>query len=156
MYRTRRGDGFRELGRQALDRRLRSVPADVFARPGGGWIKAIREALGMTGAELANRMGLTARRIRAIEAEETTGSMKLSTLQRAAEALDCTFVYAFVPNRPLDELVRTQARRKAARLVRDVSHQMRLEQQALEPDAEANEVERLAAQLVDRLGLWSD
>lgn len=156
MFSTAPGDSYRRMARRALDRRLRGIPADAFARPAGGWVRAVREALGMSATELGQRMGITRRRVAAIETEELIGAMKLATLQRAAEAMDCRLVYAFVPKAPLEELVQARAREKAEGIVRNVSHHMRLEEQGVGAEGERREVDRLAERLADQRGLWSD
>jgi hypothetical protein len=53
---------------------------------------------------------------------------------RAARPLDCTLVYALVPNGSLDGLVREQARKVAAETVSRVDHSMKLEGQACRPE----------------------
>lgn len=116
----------------------------------------MREALGMSATELGQRMGITRRRVAAIETEELIGAMKLATLQRAAEAMDCSLVYAFVPKVPLEELVLARAREKAEGIVRNVSHHMRLEEQGVGAEGERREVDRLVERLADQRGLWSD
>src|SRR5215217_7999866 len=87
--------------RSALDRRLadwRRLPARE-ARPHGGWVRAIRDALGMSAADLAERMGVTQSTVARLESSERDGRIQLDTLQRAADALDCDLVYALVPRR---------------------------------------------------------
>jgi predicted DNA-binding mobile mystery protein A len=110
----------------------------------------------MSAAELGTRMGVGARRVQAMETDELVGAVKLSTLRRAAEAMNCQLVYAFVPRTPLDEMVRARARTKATRRVAEVSHQMRLEDQAVDNETERFQIEELAGRLVDRRGLWTD
>ena len=97
--------------RRALDRRLVELqPATRYAVPRLGWIRAIRDALGMTAADLATRMHVSGASVRSLEKKEMTGGIRLSSLRRAAEALDCTLVYAFIPNTTLEQTVETQAR----------------------------------------------
>ena len=85
-------------------------PVTRYSPPVRGWIKAVREALGMTTAQLAKRLGMKQPSVVAIEQSEGKGTIELATLRRVAEALDCTVVYAFVPNKPLDAAVRDRAR----------------------------------------------
>ena len=47
----------REIARHRLDERLARVPE--LARPNKGWIRALRDALGMSSADLARRMGVS-------------------------------------------------------------------------------------------------
>ena len=98
------------LARKHLDRRLTPLRrGNDLARPPRGWVKAIREALGMTAAQLAQRMGVAQTRVSRIEKDELGSAVTLRTLRQAAEAMNCTFVYAFVPNEPLEQIVRHRA-----------------------------------------------
>lgn len=133
--------------------RLKEVASQPV--PHRGWVRAIRDALGMSTTELAARMGVTQSRISAVEQGEVAGTIKLETLRRAAEALDCDLVYALVPRTTLSESVHRQARRKAEAHLRTVQHHMRLEGQAVTGDVE-DELEDVVSALIDRRGLWSD
>src|ERR1700691_3433186 len=118
--------------RSQLDERFRELgPAKRYTPPVRGWIKALREALGMSTAQLANRLGIRQPSLVALEQSEVKGTIELATLRRAAEALDCTLVYAFVPKRPLEEMVREGARLFSRRLREPVEHSMLLEDQAV-------------------------
>jgi predicted DNA-binding mobile mystery protein A len=99
------------------------------ARPKAGC--AIRNALGMTTAQLVRRVGVSQPRIVELEKSEVSGSVTLRSLQRAAEALNCRFVYALVPEKPLAEAVRDRADRLAAHQLAAVEHTMRLENQTV-------------------------
>lgn len=91
----------RTTARRQLDKRLDPLRNhEGFARPPRGWIKAVREALGMTTAQLAERLGVSQPRAVAIEKAETTNSITLDSLQRAARALDCELVYALRSRNP--------------------------------------------------------
>ena len=146
----------RENARRQLDARLTSWRSVPHEQPHRGWIRALRDALGMSSTELAARMGLSQSRIPEIERGETSGSLRLSTLERAANALDCDLVYALVPRASLDDVVRQQARRTAEARLATIRHSMRLEDQAV-ADADTDElIDELADELVDRRGLWAD
>lgn len=117
-------------GREAIDRKFAQLPSlEPLARPHAGWVHALRQALGLTGAQLAARLGVSAPRIFALEQDEVRDAVTLATLRRAAEALDCTLVYALVPNRPLEQMVEEQSRKRAADLAKRVNMTMMLEQQ---------------------------
>ena len=116
--------------RSHLDERFRDLgPVTRYASPVRGWIKAIREALGMSTAQLAKRLGVKQPSVVALEQSEAKGTIELATLRRAAEALDCTLVYALVPNKPLEAIVRDRARTFARRRLEPVEHSMLLEDQ---------------------------
>jgi len=110
----------------------------------------------MSTTELAARMGTSQSRISALEHGEVQGTVKLETLRRAAEALDCDLVYALVPRTSLAEAVRTQARRKAAAHLQQVQHHMRLEDQAVSDGDDADELDDFASRIIDRRGLWTE
>ena len=125
--------------RSHLDERFKELgPVTRYASPVRGWIKAIREALGMSTAQLAKRLGVKQPSVVALEQSEAKGTIELATLRRAAEALDCTLVYALVPNKPLEAIVRDRARTFARRRLEPVEHSMLLEDQKVTAkDAEA-------------------
>ena len=139
--------------RKQLDQRF-TQSADInFAVPGKGWIRAIRDALHMTAAELASRMGVTGSTIRAMEETEVSGGIRLETLQRAARAMDCTLVYAFVPNSTLQETVEAQARAVLKTLDDRTRQAMVLEAQT--EGLQESEVEALISRAIALPGLWS-
>src|ERR1035437_9552462 len=97
--------------RSHLDQRFKALgPVARYSPPLRGWIKAVREALGMTTAQLARRLGVKQPSVVAIEQSEAKGTIELATLRRVAEALDCTLIFALVPNKPLEAIVRDRAR----------------------------------------------
>lgn len=102
-----------------------------LARPNQGWIRAIRQALGMTAEQLGRRMGVTQATLSGLEASEINGSIRLATLRKAAEAMNCTLVYALVPYTSLEEIVQNQARKVATEQLKPVEHTMLLENQSL-------------------------
>jgi len=124
-----------------------------LARPPRGWIRAVREALGMSAAALAVRLGITAGAVTRLEQSEAADRVQLDTLRRAADALGCDLVYLLVPRRPLNAVVRDRARELAHRQIAAVEQTMRLEDQET---GTAQEMEdRLTEQLLERGGLWS-
>ena len=122
-----------------LDERFAAIaPIARFTPPARGWIKAVREALGMTSAQLAIRMRVRQPSIIGLERSEAKGSIELATLRRVAEALDCTLIYALVPNKSLETTVRERAREFARRRLAPIEHSMLLEDQKVtERDADA-------------------
>ena len=83
----------------------------------------------MSGAQLAERLGIRPQSVEALEKSEAAGTIQLSTLRRAAEALDCTLVYALVPKTSLEDAVQRRARNIALRDIARVGHTMKLEAQ---------------------------
>ena len=110
-----------------------------YKPPVRGWIKAVREALGMTTAQLAKRLHVKQPSVIAMEQSEAKGTIELATLRRVAEALDCTLVYALIPNKPLETIVHDRARAFARRRREPIEHSMLLEDQKVEAkNAEAS------------------
>ena len=149
----------RVIARKNLDKRLMTLEkADALARPTRGWIKAIREALGMTTAQLAKRLSVAQPTVIGLEQAESSKAITLKTLERAANALDCTLVYALVPRKPLESLVQERARQAARVRLHSISHSMALENQRVLEADESAQLERLAQQLIDGPGsaLWDE
>ncbi len=149
----------RTAARRQLDKRLKSLKNnDSFARPPRGWIKAIREALGMTTAQLARRLGVSQPRAVAIEKAEAGSAITLETLARAARALDCHLVYALVPRKPLEALAEERATLLAGRRLATTRHSMRLEAQGVDEADEEEQLRQLAKRLLEKSGsaLWED
>ena len=108
-----------------------------YSVPVRGWIKAVREALGMTTEQLGKRLGVRQPSVVAVEQSEAKGTIELATLRRVAAALDCTLVYALVPNTPLEAAVRGRARAFLRGRRAPVEHSMLLEGQGVrEKDSE--------------------
>ncbi len=146
------------LARKQLERRLAPLRDMTLVAPPKGWIKAIRESLGMTARQLAARMGVAPSRIPPIERAEVTGATTLRTLRQAAAAMNCAFVYAFVPLEPLDDMLRERAMQKAQKDVSRLDHTMRLENQALlKSDLDAEKQRTIDLILSGSLrGLWDE
>jgi predicted DNA-binding mobile mystery protein A len=156
---TRQGNAeTRRAARRALDRRytrLRPLVAEA-AVPRGGWVLAIRGALGMSAADLAARMGTAETAVLSLERNERARRVRLDTLGRAADALGCDLVYALVPRNSLDAMVDDRARTVAAEQLRQVDHSMRLEAQGVDDEAARAQLIEQALLLRDRAGLWRE
>lgn len=149
----------RVLARKQLDKRLELVrDTDVLTRPPRGWIKAIREALGMTTSQLAKRIGVSQPRVVEIEKSEKSGAITLDTLERAARALDCRLVYTLVPKKPFEEMVEDRARNVAKKRLESTSHSMALEAQAVNKEDAKKHFEQLFNRLIEKSGseLWKE
>jgi predicted DNA-binding mobile mystery protein A len=110
----------------------------------------------MSGKELARRLGVSQSTVAELEASEADDRIQLGTLRRAADALDCDLIYVMLPRTSLEDAVQARARAKASRHLAAVGHHGRLEDQEVGEEAADAQVDRLARQLVDRRGLWSD
>jgi predicted DNA-binding mobile mystery protein A len=146
------------LARKHLDNRLAPLRALSFDAPARGWLRAIRDALGMSTTQFAQRLGVKQPRIIALEKAEVTGAASLQTLREAAEALDCTLVYAIVPTQSLEAIMRARATEKADAELAHLHHTMALENQAMTKTDLADERARLIDGLLagSMRRLWED
>lgn len=118
-----------DLMRRQLDQQLEKIKEVLVERPPQGWIRSIRNALGMTQSQLAKRVAITPQGVQKIEMSEEAYTARLETLQEIAHALDCRLFYALVPNQPLQDSVEKQTLKKAKSIVNNISHSMSLEDQ---------------------------
>jgi len=124
---------FRSLRLKQLDRALEPYrAARQELRPPKGWIRAIRQALGISAGELARRLGTSRQLPLQMEKAEAEDRITLKSLRAAANALDCDFVYALVPRADsMRELIENRARSEAKARVLAIEHSMALEDQAV-------------------------
>jgi len=100
------------------------------APPPTGWIKAIRNAIGMSMLQLGNRLSITKQSVQDMENREKDGSVTIKALREAARALDMQLVYGFVPNDgSLELLIERKAKELATQIVLRTSNTMKLEDQ---------------------------
>ena len=149
----------RASARRQLDKRLSLLQnTELLARPPRGWLKAIREALGMTTAQLGKRLGVVQSRAVAIEQAEAKGTITLNSLEKAAHALDCRLVYALVPRDPLNDLATERAKSLAKQRLESTRHSMALEAQSVDAADEQEQLKRMVQRLLDKAGseLWEE
>jgi predicted DNA-binding mobile mystery protein A len=134
---------FRNLRLQQLDRSLEPYQAArKVPRPSKGWIRTIRQALGVSSGELARRLGTSRQLPLQLEKGEAEDRITLKSLRAVANALDCDLVYALVPRADnIQGLMETRARAEAKKHVLGVEHSMALENQAVGRIDEAVEAE---------------
>jgi len=129
-----------------------------LAAPAEGWIRTVRKALGMSGPELARRLGVTRARVSTLELSELDGALSIRTMQEAAEAMGCRLVYAVVPDTTITEVVERQAQNKAAALVDRSSTHMALEDQSLSKKGRDAELARVTRDILEHRprDFWED
>ncbi|MFH2122675.1 MAG: mobile mystery protein A [Pseudomonadota bacterium] len=140
---------YKQIARRQLDATLaRFGEIKGVQLPPKGWVRAVREALGMSGKQLARRLKVSQPRVHKLEQSEPSGALTIKTMRQVAEALDCVFVYALVPRSTLEETVRTQARAVAGERLQRVSHTMLLEAQGLSAQEQQASLEAAIEELV--------
>jgi predicted DNA-binding mobile mystery protein A len=141
--------------RLSLDVRMsRLGPPEKYTPPYTGWVRAIRDALGMSAMDLGQRMGVSGSAIGALERNERDGTARLDTLRRAASALDCTLVYAFIPNSTLEHTRRHRAEQLARHQLSHVATTMALEDQAVAIDQ--NRLNDQVDRILESGRLWAE
>ena len=118
------------LRRRQLDKQLKALqPFAQIPRPRKGWVRELRDALGMSSRQLAQRVGIAQPTITKLESSEAQETISLKSLRKLAEAMDCTLVYALVPNYSLEKTLTQQAEYRATQQMRRVERTMSLEAQ---------------------------
>lgn len=130
---------------------LRNMLPAASVRP--GWIRYMRQSLNMTLKQLAKRTELSLPSVAQAERGEATGRATISTLKKMAKAMECEFVYAFVPKTDIDELMKQAAHAKAKRSLATADVHMTLEDQRVEQTFQER-VERLANKLLEKGDIW--
>lgn len=122
-----------------------------LASPAQGWLFTLRKALGMSGSQVADRMGVTRAAVYQAERNERIGAITIAQMEKLAKAMGGRFIYAVVPNASVEAAMRQQARKKAeARIFRASAH-MALENQALPNDMLERRIEEAAEDLLRSL-----
>lgn len=121
--------------------------------PPRGWLKLIREALGLTERQQAQRLGIAGSTLHKSEQSEADARITLAQLRKLADGLDCELVYALIPRRPLTEVVQERARGIAMEEIGSVAHTMGLEGQHPTAERLRKQVERRTDELL--CGRWS-
>ena len=141
-------DTVRRQRAEQIDRAAKGAARDL-RRPPDGWIAAMRNALGMSGTQLGDRLGLSRKRISQAEKAEQSGGVTLRSMNELAEAMNARFVYAIIPkDGETGDIIKRQARKKAQALVMRVSTHMALEKQALKDERTRAEIDRIADELL--------
>ena len=123
---------YRELRLKQLERSLAHFEAaKQEVRPRGGWLRALREALGLSLEAVGRSIGTGRQRVKAFENAEATDRITLKSLRKVAEAMDCQLIYALVPKSgSITNLYEERARNEAKKRVLAVEHSMALENQS--------------------------
>ena len=116
-------------------------------QPHKGWICALRNSLGMTTTQLAKRVGISQPALVHHEKRERSGSITIQSLRKIAAAMNCKFVYYFVPNEDLENFIERKAEEKALKLLRNIEHTMALEDQSVSRSESQHQLKDLVEEL---------
>ncbi len=88
----------RELALKRLDKEMRSYrQAGRAKNPTNGLLRAVRQALHIPVAEIAEKMGVSLSAVFEMEEREVKNTISLSSMSRVAQAMGCKVVYGIVP-----------------------------------------------------------
>jgi len=127
--------------------------SEIKIMPMGGWVNAIRTALGMTLQQLATRAGTGASRIKRIEGDEISGSVTIKTLKSIAAAMDSDLVYAIIPRKKIETIVIDRYLAKNLKKTKQVSRHMNLEGQGVDKELVSK---NFRLEDINFKGLWND
>lgn len=150
---------FKQIAREQYRHIVNSAVNSLNIRqPKEGWIKTVRIALGMSGAQLGKRLGNNRSITSYLERSEREGGITIRKMQDVAEAMGCRFVYGIVPETSIEDIIEKQARKQAEKIASQASTHMMLEDQALNKEQLQKEIERLKIQIINDMNrnLWTD
>ena len=143
-----------DLAMAQVERRLKAIRAALgLAKVKPGWIQFTRHALGMTLEKLAERAGVSKTTAAQAERGEVHGKLTMDTLKKMATAMDCEFIYAFVPKDPIKDLLKKHAVLKAKKLLKQADTHMLLEDQQVKLSIDER-VSLLAEKLLQKGDVW--
>ncbi len=127
---------------------------DMVARPPRGWIRFIREALGMSSKALASRVGVSPTTMSETEKAEYEEGITLKRLRRVAESMDCDLVYYFLPKKPIPELIEQRARYLAEQKLREIQSLVDLDSSSIPEDFIESKIQDEVEELKFSKKLW--
>ena len=137
----------RKIKAHQIEAEVRGV--SKLSRPANGWVKTIREVLGMNTRQLGNRCNVSSERIIRIETDELDGRTTLATLDKVAKAMNCKLVYAFVPDIEIVKFIEQIAEDKARMQLMQTSHHMALEDQKTSKESMRDQIEILKGEILN-------
>lgn len=140
-----------QLQANQLARRLRGLSrSDLREPPGKGWIRSVREALGMSYYQLAKRIGVSQPTVVNWERREAKGTISLQSIKKVADALQCDLIYVLAPRKPFGEILKDRAMQKAQIIVEQTGRSMSLEDQQTSLTYRRRAVKETARELLER------
>ena len=116
-----------------------------------GWIKAIRNGIGMSMEQLGKKLSITKQGVLDIEKREKEGAITIKSMQEIAKAMDTQFVYGFVPNAgSLEQMIETRALETATKIVERTFTTMKLEDQANSKERIENAIKERASEIINK------
>ena len=89
------------------------------------------------GKKIKNRNGqdgVSANSVLVLEKSEIQGNVTINTLSKAAEAMNCEFVYAIIPKMPLTKMFKNQLEYSTQKILDSTKATMKTEDQNFQED----------------------
>ena len=136
--------------REALTTTTRTFPrVKPEAAPRSGWVRAIREALGISQSQIAARAGVSRATVQQWERAEARRRITLHSLDRIAAAMGCQVALALVPKGgSLDDVRKRQAKTRALTLLKTTDKTFSEVKPGELTPAQSRRIERVAARLL--------
>ena len=116
-----------------------------------GWIKAIRNGIGMSMEQLGKKLSITKQGVMDMEKREKEGAITIKSMQEIAKAIDMQFVYGFVPNDgSLNQMIETRALEMATKIVERTATTMKLEDQVNSKERIENAIKERATEIINK------
>lgn len=143
--------------REAFEKVLGALIGLNIRTPKRGWIKAVREMLGMSVTQLGKRTKLNPTTISRLESNEVKEVITLTSLKKLANALECDVCYALIPRKPFIDILEERAALVIKNQLTRTEGSMSLENQG-GGDISAHKLTARKAILVETLDkrLWND
>lgn len=136
-----------KLTRKQLDEKFKKIREANFQMPSRGWINAIREALGMSQAQLAKRLKISRQGLNKAELQEVNGNLEVKTLKKIAEGINCDLIYFLVPKESLEKMIDRQVELLAKKIVMQTEKHMALENQGTKESFQKKMIAELSEEL---------
>ncbi len=117
--------------------------------PRTGWVRAIREALGISQSQLAARAGISRATVQEMERAEGRRRITLASLDRLADAMGCQVAVAIIPKGGnLEDVRRRQALTRAEALLKSDQDPAKAAAETDRPTGYERRQQRLVAKLL--------
>jgi predicted DNA-binding mobile mystery protein A len=103
-------------------------PLKAVNLPRGGWLKAVRQALGKTLKSVAGELKISPQAVHQLEKSEAAGTISLKQLEAVSSTMGCRVVYTLVP---IHGTLADMANAANEQNLRAVHHTMALEGQSI-------------------------
>ena len=116
-----------------------------------GWIKAIRNGIGMSMEQLGKKLSITKQGVMDIEKREKEGAITIKSMQEIGKAMDTQFVYGFVPKAgSLEQMIEYRALEIASKIVERTSTTMKLEDQVNSKERIEKAIKERATEIINK------